>query len=273
LPGAVPGKPVGQPFQLRRKFALQRPPHERAGAVGTDEQIAVLNLIERRDNPVIFHLYSRLGAQFLEKLVEFQATDGRKSIAVDIDDQIVDGSHHLLQLSEPFVELVAAHAVVVVTEPQPRPLWQRVATRLAGRQWRAALLQLPRWPTTLLLALPFAVWVTLSLSNGQFLPWPGRDLFALHPVALVLLMGRDCALALFLAFSLTGRRPVMGFVVLMAVLHGLLPWLFGLAHNDVLLGLVQPLLATGPLSLVFAAAHLVMALGLLRWRWRATAPD
>lgn len=163
--------------------------------------------------------------------------------------------------------------VSLLTEPQPRPLWQRVATRLAGGQWRAALLQLPRWPTTLLLALPFAVWVTLSLSNDHFLPWPGRDLFALHPVSLVLLMGRDCALALFLAFSLTGRRPVMGFVVLMAVLYGLLPWLFGLAHNDVLLGLVQPLLATGPLSLVFASAHLVIALGLLRWRWRATAPD
>jgi hypothetical protein len=163
--------------------------------------------------------------------------------------------------------------VSLLAEPQPRTLWQRVATRLSVGQWQAALLQLPRWPTTLLLALPFAMWVTLTLGRHDLLPWSQEDQFTLPPLSLVLLMGRDAALALFLAFSVTGRRPVLGFVVLMAVLYGLLPWLFGLADNQILLGLVQPLLATGPLSLVFATAHLAIALGLLRWRWQATAPD
>ena len=45
-----------------------------------------------------------------------------------------------------------------------------------------------------------------------------------------------------------------------------------LLGSTLLPGLVQPLLMGGVLSLVFAALHLALALGLLRWRWQATAP-
>lgn len=163
--------------------------------------------------------------------------------------------------------------VALLAEPQPRPLWQRVVTRLEAGQWRAALQQLPRWPTTLVLALPFSllIWYTLSpeVSSKAF----GRfgDYGGGHAVALVLLLARDCALALFLAFSPTGRRPVLGFWVLMGVLYGLVPWLLSGLHSRALSGLVQPLLTAGVESLVLAALHLALALGLLHWRWRATA--
>ena len=162
--------------------------------------------------------------------------------------------------------------VALLAEPQLRPLWQRVATRLESSQWHAALQQLPRWPTTLALALPFAVLVALTLPEETNSPWSSEKHFRWHALTLVMLLTRDCALALFLAFSPQGRRPVLGFWVLMLALYGLVPWLLHAFNSDILLGLAQPLLSPGGWSIAFAALHMVVALGLLRWRWRATAP-
>jgi hypothetical protein len=159
----------------------------------------------------------------------------------------------------------------LLAEPQQRPLWQRVVSRVVAQQWRAAWLQLPRWPTTLLLALPFAIVVTTSLGEHSALPWNLEKHIALQPVAFVLLMARDCLLALFFAFSPNGRRSGLAFTVAMVLLYGLLPWLLGAAGLQALLGFAQPLLAASSLSLLFAAMHLAAALALLRWRWRATA--
>ena len=165
--------------------------------------------------------------------------------------------------------------VALLAEPQLRPLWQRVATRLDSSQWHAALQQLPRWPTTLALALPFAILVALTLPEEMSSPsssWTSGEHLSWHALAVVMLLTRDCALALFLAFSPTGRRPVLGWWVLMLALYGLLPWLLHSLHSDTVLGLAQPLLAAGTSSVIFAALHMALALGLLRWRWRATAP-
>ena len=159
----------------------------------------------------------------------------------------------------------------LLSEPQPRPLWQRVVTRIASGQWRAALLQLPRWPTTLLLAVPFALLASLSLNQPDATPWPAVEQITRLPVTFVLLMVRDCALALFLAFAVKNKRAVVAFLILMLVLYGLLPWLAGAAGSDALLGLVQPLFAQSNFSFVTAAIHAALALALLRWRWRATA--
>ena len=161
----------------------------------------------------------------------------------------------------------------LLAEPQPRPQWQRVATRLSAHQWRAALLQLPRWPGTLVLALPFAVLTALTLSQQDArLPWAWGEHFALQALALVLIMARDCALALCFAFAPKSRRPLLAFVVLMVVLHGLLPWLLGSAGSNLLLRVAQPLLAGGALSLAIATVHLAVALGVLRWRWLTSTP-
>lgn len=161
----------------------------------------------------------------------------------------------------------------LLAEPQPRPLWQRVVTRLSAHQWRAALLQLPRWPGTLVLALPFAVLTALALSQHDApVPWAWGEQFTLQAIALVLVMARDCVLALCFAFAPRGRRPLLAFVVLMLVLHGLLPWLLGSAGSNLLLRVAQPLLASGPLSLVIATVHLAVALVILRWRWLTSTP-
>ncbi len=159
----------------------------------------------------------------------------------------------------------------LLTEPQPRPLWQRVVTRLGGGQWRAALLQLPRWPTTLLLAVPFALIASVSLSQPNATPWPAAEQIMLYPITFVLLMVRDCALALFFAFAVKNKRAVAAFLLLMLALYGVLPWLVAATGSDALLGLVQPLMAKSKLSFIAAAIHAALALSLLGWRWRATA--
>jgi hypothetical protein len=170
--------------------------------------------------------------------------------------------------------------LALLTEPQLRPLWQRVVNRLVGGQWRAALLQVPRWPFTLLLAAPFALLTALALQQPGAMPWPAADGIklvsgtypAIYAASFVLLMVRDCALLLFFAFAVNNRRAVPSFFLLMVVLYGLLPWLVSAANSAFLLGMVQPLLATRSVSVIAAAAHAALALALLRWRWRATAP-
>lgn len=158
----------------------------------------------------------------------------------------------------------------LLTEPQPRPLWQRVVTRLSGGQWRAALLQLPRWPTTLVLAVPFALIASVSLSQPVAMRWPAATQIMLHPITFMLLMVRDCALALFFAFAVKNKRAVATFLLLMLVLYGMLPLLAGAVGGEVLLALAQPLLVNSKLSIVVAAVHAGLALSLLGWRWRAT---
>ncbi len=159
----------------------------------------------------------------------------------------------------------------LLTEPQRRPLWTRVVARVTTGQYRAAWLQLPRWPTTLALAVPFALLGSATLSQPDAVTWLSAQQVLLHPIAFLLLMVRDCALALFLAFDAKNRRGVAAFLLLMAVLYGLLPWLVGAAGGGFLLGMVNPLLAKGAISILFAAIHAAVALFMVRWRWQATA--
>ncbi len=182
-------------------------------------------------------------------------------------------THHVATFGAAgLVTCAALTFFALLTEPQPRPLWQRVVTRLGDGQWRAALLQLPRWPTTLLLAVPFALITSLSLSQPNATPWPAGEQIMLHPITFVLLMVRDCALALFFAFAVKNKRAVAAFLLLMFALYGVLPWLVGATGSDALLGLVQPLMAKSKLSFLVAAVHAALALSLLGWRWRATEP-
>ena len=160
----------------------------------------------------------------------------------------------------------------LLTEPQQRPLWQRVLNRAQGMQWHALLLQLPRWPTTLALALPFAAIAAMALDPNAAGAWSLSNAVVLQPIAFTLLLARDCALALVLAFWPQSRKPVVAFAVLMLVLYALLPWLLRAAGGPVLAALALPLIENSALSVGIAAVHVGLALWLLRWRWLANTP-
>lgn len=160
----------------------------------------------------------------------------------------------------------------LLTEPQTRPHWQRVVNRARAAQWHALLLQIPRWPTTLVLAFLFALMSAMTLEPLATVPWTLSNAVLLQPVAFAVLLGRDCALALFFAFSPQTRRPVMAFAVLMLVLYALLPWLLRTLGGPALAGLALPLFGNGMVAMVIATGHLGLSLWLLRWRWQTTAP-
>jgi hypothetical protein len=162
----------------------------------------------------------------------------------------------------------------LVTETQTRPMWERVISHGQHRQWTRALQQLPRWPTSLLLAGIFAALCTLSLNGASAAAYTSSDWsqYAQQPLALWLLMLRDCCIALFFAFAPQSRRPVLAFLVSMLVLYALLPWLaHAIDPQQMLLQIVLPLKASGPWSLVSAAVQAAVAGTFLRWRWNTTA--
>jgi hypothetical protein len=168
-----------------------------------------------------------------------------------------------------FVVCTGLTYMSLLTEPQPKPLWQKVLSCAARGQWRLALQQLPRWPTTWLLA---AVLVLLSMlfdpsryvTPASSNPWSQG--FGFDGFAALLLMARDACLALFFAFAPRNRRAIWAFLLSMLVLYALLPWLFwGPEHLRIW---ALPVFAKGGEALLAAAVHLAVALALLRWRWK-----
>jgi hypothetical protein len=113
----------------------------------------------------------------------------------------------------------------------------------------------------------------MTLTPMADVPWTLSNHILLQPIAFALLVGRDCALALFFAFSPYPRRPVMSFAVLMLVVYALLPWLLNALGGQALASMALPLLIHGATSMAIAAGHLGLALWLLHWRWQATAPS
>ena len=161
----------------------------------------------------------------------------------------------------------------LLTEPQTRPMWQRVVSAAAPRRWRAALQQLPRWPTTLVLVFVFAAMFLFSSQGKGGAVGHWQIDFAQQAICFALLVLRDCALALFFAFSIKGRRPTLAFGVLMLVLYALLPWMVSAFGSPVALGLVLPPAAFGSNWAVLAAGlHAAVACALLYWRWQQSRP-
>ncbi len=95
LPRAVPGKAIAEPLDLRLESRIKTPPHERIGAICADEQIAVINLVQRLDRAMILDLDAGTCAKLLNELIELQSADRRESIAIDIHPLVaVDDTLH-----------------------------------------------------------------------------------------------------------------------------------------------------------------------------------
>ncbi len=169
------------------------------------------------------------------------------------------------------ISSIALTYLALLSEPQSRPQWSRLLHRVQQQQWRAALQQLPRWSTTGLLSIVCAVAVTLVRERMWVLPWEATQWGWASPLTLVLLLMRDCALALYFAFSLKIRRPNMAFMLLMLVLYGLLPWLVGVAGGPDLVLVVLPLAASSSVASLVAFVHLLIAASLLYRRWLHSA--
>lgn len=156
------------------------------------------------------------------------------------------------------------------SEPNSIVLWQRVQARVQSGDWRRALQQLPLWPTTLALTLGFALLHSVSPPPAT-LATVGEDWLwqAASPLALSLLLLRDCGILLFFAFADNARRVATTSLLYLLVIDALLPALANAAGLDGLAALFLPLGRLHGLSAVAVAGlHAAIALALVRWRWR-----
>lgn len=160
--------------------------------------------------------------------------------------------------------------IPLLTESQSYPHWQRIVARAKLGQWKIAIQSLPRWVSTLLLGLPLVVLVMgvfpnapIEIVNADLEHW-----LRIKPVVIWLTLLRDCALALLIGFSATQARRAMSFPVTMVVLHGLLPWVLGLAGGSPQWsGIIEPLFADAAYGILIALVQVAVVLGLLWQQW------
>jgi hypothetical protein len=147
-------------------------------------------------------------------------------------------------------------------------IFRRVQVRIARREWRRALEELPCWPVAF--AMSAAACVTAqavlpaSIGNDEL-----RRLFA-APIPVFLLLVRDVGIFLFFAFARQPRRVEAAAVFYLAMLYWVLPGLAALAEWKWLAELLLPfLLESAGAAIGVAALHAGVGAALLAWRWRS----
>ncbi|MFC7418309.1 hypothetical protein ACFQNF_00250 [Iodobacter arcticus] len=151
---------------------------------------------------------------------------------------------------------------MLFAEPNGFTVWQRVITRIQNKNEHGALINLPLWPTTLLLSFIFALMATGS----------GVDEFPMlssTPLAIALILLRDSAICLFIALNSNSKRVLASSLLYLAIINGLLPFL---AHSSGLESLASILMPIGHMSVIasilISTIHAAIAVGLVVWRWQ-----
>ena len=160
----------------------------------------------------------------------------------------------------------------LLAEPQRRTTWQKIFLRLQTGDFRAAFLQMPSWPGTLLLAFAFAIWCKFAI-EATMSPNQLADAQTLGPLLWILLLTRDCAIALYFWFAPKSRRAGAALCLYLLLLYGLPFWLVrGIVDETLILVWILPGLGRGLLPWAVTLVHLGIALAMLRRRWMATDP-
>jgi hypothetical protein len=156
-----------------------------------------------------------------------------------------------------YVQLFAEQTGVIV--------FRHVQVRLARREWRRALEEMPCWPVGFALASVFCILGVLLLPPVLL---DAREL-VLAPLPLTLLLARDICIFLFFAFGRLPRRVEAATLFYLGILYLLAPWLLSAAGSKALADLVLPpvFLAPGKAAVV-AAVQAALAAALVVWRWR-----
>ena len=116
---------------------------------------------------------------------------------------------------------------------------RRIATHWKARQWRRVIEELPLWVTTLLVALPFALRSAQILVDVPPLSLVPKAA-ALYPVAVLLLVVRDCAIYVFFALSSRPRGPEGVTLLYIALASWILPAVLAVAGLGAAAQLLMP---------------------------------
>jgi hypothetical protein len=155
--------------------------------------------------------------------------------------------------------------IAALSESNRLALWQSVRARVQSGNIRGALRLLPLWPTSLGVALAFAILMLIySVISSQSDPK-----YTAMAIAYLLMSLRDIALLIFFQWRPSVRKPLGAFIVTMLVLYGLLPILL---NTIGIKGFALPWKGYGEvegwLSVAFAALQAAAACALTLWQAR-----
>ncbi len=159
---------------------------------------------------------------------------------------------------------VLTYVGVIVERHEPMRI-KRLLDYYRLANWRRVGEELPLSALSFALSLPFAIF--LSFQEQRF-AWLDISLHA-YPLAIALLVLRDCAIYLFFCYGKNPQRAFSLGLLSAALLYGILPGLFGAVGMTGVSALFFPLWADSAFAaLAFAALQCVLILRLLYQRWR-----
>ncbi len=145
---------------------------------------------------------------------------------------------------------------------------RRIATHLGARHWRRAIEELPLWVTSLALAVPFALACAQILVDQPALSLVPKAA-GLYPIALLLLVARDCAIYVFFALSPRPRGPEGVTLLYIALLSWILPAVLAVSGLGAVAQLLMPFGSMdGWQASLVMATQVAIAAALVAWRWR-----
>ena len=145
---------------------------------------------------------------------------------------------------------------------------RRIATHAKARQWRRVIEELPLWVPVLILAVPFALRCAQILESEPALALVPKAA-TLYPIAVLLLVARDCGIYVFFALSPRARGPEGVALLYMTLLWWILPGVLAIAGMGAVAKLLMPFGSmNGWQASLVMGVHVAIVAGLVAWRWR-----
>jgi len=164
----------------------------------------------------------------------------------------------------PMLGLIISSSMTYATlfsEPNSITIWQRIQQRIQAKNWHGALINLPLWPTTLILSFAFSLLATGAAPSEL-------SSITTAPLSIALMLLRDSAVCVFLAFG--PKRGVANSLLYLALINGLLPFLAHSSDLPSVAYLIMPINHPSSIaSILISAIHALMAIALAFWRWQA----
>jgi hypothetical protein len=142
---------------------------------------------------------------------------------------------------------------------------KRLLMYFSQGNWQRGLEELPIWWLSFILTLPAAL--QLSLSSHPLIEFSAT--FHFYPLALTLILLRDCALYVYFCYGKNPQRALTLSLLTGVLLYGIIPGIFKALGQTGLASLFFPLLAdsaTGALICALLQTGFVMQLLYRRWK-------
>ncbi|HEX5337764.1 MAG TPA: hypothetical protein VFW53_04935, partial [Gallionella sp.] len=157
------------------------------------------------------------------------------------------------------------------SEPNTLLKWRKLELLWQKQDKRGWLENLPLWPTTLALALLFALPLPLTSNETQTVFIRTDFLLPHHALAFALMMLRDACILLFFSFAPNSKRATSTAMLYLFAIDMLLPFLAEVAGLDTLRYFLLPFdPGYSPVSgILIMTVHAAIAITLVNWRLRS----